>query len=268
MAVSNINFVLSALEQDFSSLLATIEQATPGTLLVDATAVQNVTRSRVRSTFKFQTDSDDLNDLSGADVKYYVRSSTDLGLDASSTYMGLDASWNPMSDTVVQTGMVATTGSNGASLNDMSPSADYLRHLADVLFGTHFGVDLFTNETAIIDNIIAESQGEVQGHFIAAASMTNADNTSINLTRELIKQIFDTYPQRFQDVSATYLEQSVPIETGDSISFRIIVRADGDQALVTGITNIRDAVLDVNISPPLTKLDRVYGIKFLVVADS
>jgi hypothetical protein len=259
-----ISFVLNALNQDVTSILATIEKVAPDTLKYDATSVIEVTYSDVRSTFKFQTDSDDLTDISGTDIKYYVHS----------THMGLDPSWNPMSDSVVQVksgndnwGRVATTGSNGETLADLSPSADYERHLADILFGTHFGVDLFTNETAIKDHLISESDGTVQTALTAAASMTISDNTDANLCRALMMQILENIPERFQDLSATFVEQSVPIQVGDSISYRIIVRAAADQEALTGVTNTRDEGQSLDITPTLKKLDKVYRIKFLVVAD-
>ena len=259
-----VSFVLSALNQDITSVLATIESMEPEPLSYDATSIKRVKLSDVLATFKFQTDSADLTDLSAADVKYYVHS----------THMGLDASWNPMVDSVVAIkdgadtwGRIASSGSDGVLFTDLSPSADYLRHLAEVLFGTHFGVDLFTNETSIKDFLISSTSGLIQNALNAAASMTISDTTDANLCRALMMQILANNSQRFQDVSATDLEQSVPIQVNDSISFRVVVRAAETQADITGASNAR-LVSEQLSGLTLNKLDKVYKIKLLVVADA
>ena len=262
-----INFVLSGLDQSVTSLLAAIEKVTPATIKYDATAIQNVTLTNILNTFKFQTDSEDLSDLAATDINYYV----------DATHMGLASSWNPMSSIVVEVldtgdnwGRVATYGSDGTTqLSDLSPSADYERHLAEKLFGTHFGVDLFTNEASIKSTLISDVSGSVQTVLNAAATKTNSDTTDANLCRELMMQIFNENKERFADISNTDGIQSLPIEVNDTISFRIVVKAASGQEDVTGLTDItRVSGEAINFDDEdLTTLDKVYRIKFVVVAD-
>jgi hypothetical protein len=258
------DFVLSGLNENITSIAATIEKTQPQTIVCDAIANYNVSLSKILSTFTFQTDSFDLNDISSADIQYYVNSSDMSG--------ALPTGWNPMVDTTVQIkssgetwGRAGTTDSDGNVYANLSPSADYQRHLAWILFGTHFGVDLFSNETTIMNHLISSSQGNVQTALNNASQMTNNNTSDTNLCRELMKQMFYTNASRFQNVSNTSSIQSLPFTSGDSISYRIIVSADANQADVTGVSNIRVSPEILTGLPDLKRLDKVYKIKFAIV---
>ena len=119
-----------------TSDLATIYGEQPAALTGDATVDVDVSTTLMQEIFQFQTDSTDIDDISLNDIKYkvvYTPSNPILpfGID-------IDTSSN------VASGAIA--GSAGLNQN---LTYDYLRHLADELFGTHLGVDLFNNEEAV-----------------------------------------------------------------------------------------------------------------------
>lgn len=263
MSASVSEFVLNALNQDITSALATIEGQSTVTFKYDAVASCNVALADALATFKFQSDSADLTNADASDVHYYVK--------AAGSYMGLGGSWNPMSGTVVEVksgsetwGRAGTTNSDGVTYANLHPDGDYERHLAWVLFSTHFGVDLFTNEPEVVAALDAASAGQIQAAFDAAASMTNATATDANLCRALMRQMIERNVERFQSLVNTGGEQSLPLIAGDSISFRIIVRADAGQAAVTGASNTRLAG-EVLSDLTLNRLDKVYKIQLNIV---
>jgi len=258
------HFVLSGLNDTITSIAATIEETSPVTIGCDAIANYNIDLSNIKSTFTFQTDSFDLTDISSSDIQYYVNSSNMNG--------GLPTGWNPMVDTIVQIkangetwGRAGTTDSDGNVYANLSPSADYQRHLAYVLFGTHFGVDLFSNETTIMEYLIDAGVDKVQTALNNASQMTNLDTTDSNLCRELMKQMFYSNASRFQNVSNTSSPQSLPFIAGDSLSYRIIVQAAAGQAALTGASNARLDPSEIISGLNLNRLDKVYKIKFTVV---
>ena len=262
--MSTSEFVLNALNQDITSALANIVGEPTVTFEYDAVASCDVALADALATFKFQTDSFDLNNSDASDVQYYVK--------AAGSYMGLGGSWNPMSGTEVEVkvgtsetwGRAGTTNQVGAVYANLHPDGDYQRHLAWVLFGTHFGVDLFTNEAEVVSALDASSAGQIQASFDAAASMTNATATDANLCRALMLQMIEHNKERFQSLVDSSGEQSLPLIAGDSISFRIIVRAAAAQAAITGASNVRLAG-EVLSDLTLDRLDKVYKIKLNIV---
>jgi hypothetical protein len=257
-------FVLSALNKEITSALATISGAPAEMFEYDAVAEHNVSISNVRDTFQFQSDSTDFTDASAADVKYYVEAGGD--------YMGLTSAWNPVSSAVVAAaggtwGAAGTTGPSGAALSNMELDHDYVRNLALRLFGTHFGVDLFTNEEQLISALDTSGVEYLKGPMDAAASKTNADTTEANLCRVLMRQMIDMDVERFRDLQNVGTKQPLPFVVGDSISFRICIKADATQASSTTGANVTRAAGEVlSDYAGLNKLDKVYKVKLNVVA--
>jgi len=257
-------FVLAALNTEITSSLATISGVPADMFEYDAIAEHNVSVAAVRDTFQFQSDSDDFTDASAADVKYYVESA--------GNYMGLTAAWNPVSSAVVAAaggtwGAAGTTGPSGSALANMELDHDYVRNLALRLFGTHFGVDLFTNEEQLITDLDAAGVEYLKAPMDAAASKTNADASEANLCRVLMRQMIDMDVQRFRDLQNVGTKQPLPIVVGDSISFRICIKADATQASSTTGANVTRAAGEVlSDYAGLNKLDKVYKVKLNVVA--
>jgi hypothetical protein len=256
-------FVLSALNKEITSSLATITGEPADMFEYDAVAEANVNLADVRDTFQFQSDSTDFTDASADDVKYYVESA--------GNYMGLSSSWNPISSAIVAAaggtwGAAGTTGPSGAALSNMELDHDYVRNLALRLFGTHFGVDLFTNEEQLISALDASGVEYLKAPMDAAASKTNADTSEANLTRVLMRQMIDMDVERFRDLQNVGTKQPLPFVVGDSISFRVCIKADATQASSTTGANVTRAAGEVlSDYAGLNKLDKVYKIKLNVV---
>jgi len=256
-------FVLSALNAEITSSLATITGDAAQTFQYDAIAEHDVNLADVRDTFQFQSDSNDFTDANATDVKYYVESA--------GNYMGLSSSWNPVSSSVVAAvggtwGAAGTTGPSGSALTNRELDHDYVRNLALRLFGTHFGVDLFTNEEQLITDLDAAGVDYLKAPMDAAASMTNADASDNNLCRVLMRQMIDMDVQRFRDLQNVGEKQPLPFVAGDSISFRICVKAAANQAsTTTGASVTRAAGEVLSDYAGLNKLDKVYKVKLNIV---
>lgn len=260
--MSGPEFVLSALNTEITSSLATITGVPADMFDYDAVAEHNVNVADVRDTFQFQTDSNDFTDLAAADVKYYVESGGD--------YMGLTSSWNPVSSAVVAAaggtwGAAGTTGPTGSALSNMELDHDYVRHLAKGLFGTHFGVDLFTNEAQLITDLDTAGVAYLQAPMNVAASMTNADASDNNLTRVLMLQMISADKDRFKNLQDVGTKQPLPFAAGDSISFRICIKAAANQEDITNASITRAAGEVLSDYAGLNKLDKVYKVKLNLV---
>jgi hypothetical protein len=96
-----------------------------------ASAEYYVSVDAMRNAFYFQTDSRDVSDLSGDDLKYYVNWPGYVVLNPCHAYVSSQA--------------IASTDANGAIPdNRQLVKHDFIRHVAKDLFNTHLGVDLFS----------------------------------------------------------------------------------------------------------------------------
>jgi hypothetical protein len=229
------------LNESITALGATIPSFTT-TMTADATVeITASAASAFRETFYFQTDSDIATDGTD-DVKYYVDTSK---WPASAT------------DLNAATGTIGTA--NGAFKDGENISESFLRHTANTLFGTHLGVDLFNNETtvkndldsqmlnlsttintAISDVAIGGSDADLQtGGYNSGSYLDDNVTDTKNISRELVNQLLNNSASR-ERFNATNLSTyahpagvaglySVPLITGDSISFKVTVNPAADQ---------------------------------------
>jgi len=201
--MTTVPFNVTALDTSVAtSRSAQMQNSPPQLPSTDATAVFYVKLSDMSSVFKFQTDATDLNDLSSSDVKYYVFKknwSHQLKLNFSHAMMNKNESNGALT--------------NGGGAGTFTPSKslikhDFLRYIALTLFNTINGVDLFANETEMLENLAY--QGEVTRIGIESVLdtisttsaditmnvdtfgnryLTDFDNTITNISRELFNQI-------------------------------------------------------------------------------
>jgi hypothetical protein len=110
----------------------------------DAVAQCNVPLETIRSMFVFQTDHFDINDICEDDVRFYIDSANIPNAAA----IGLPTA-------IVGNGKVSSLNAAGTALSpsDLVIGKDYIRHLANRLFNTPFGVDLFINEEALVTSV-------------------------------------------------------------------------------------------------------------------
>ena len=280
MSEGAVNFILTHFNTDISmSVLATLDSGVvPDALETDATAILEISQADIQNVFTFQSDSFDVNDLSATDIKYFVN------------YVA--APWPPALSLNPALAMMDHANSSGGFLVDNTNilankklvKHDFLRYLADELFNTPYGVDLFNNETELLDDLRTQGQnswlnsmkqkmldldstngtagsddtlGLVVDAYTGLKCTTDNYTSNQNIARELFRQILGANQQaRFANLTIdnTTKQAPIPILTGDSISFRFSVTPAPDQHLLTGLASA--------IEP------RVYRIKLNVVADA
>ena len=179
-----------------------------------------------------------------------------------------------------------------ASAPNMNPDSnltnylpqDYLRYLAKCLFNTTRGVDLFANETEVLQSvntrcrvglnqILQNLSSNIDGPIIRdvddyiildplnPVEVAGSQKVTGNPSKKIMKQIMKNDPARFLDISSNYAVTGepywykVPIEVGDNLYFPVTIKAPTDQQKLT--------------QPDSTTLieDRTYLIRCVVVAD-
>jgi hypothetical protein len=156
-------------------------------------------------------------------------------------------------------GAIATANGSGVLSSDkMLVAHDFVRYLAEKLFGTHYGVDLFNNEVNLLKDLRTICDDSSSGHTwydivskITAVGtsgtnanivgtdgskyMTNADITTSNLCRELLQQLIGSALPRFSSVLPTDGAQPLPFEADDSISFKLTIAPAPGQENLTNV---------------------------------
>lgn len=285
--MSSQNFVLS----DFASLVemnysATIDDSfTPASALdVSAVAVLTVDVNKMKAAFKYQSDAVDVINNTVTDVRYIVDISDLSGAS------GLTNAANAMfvHDLAPLTNANVPSASTGGALyapDKMMVAHDFVRHLAKQLFGTHFGVDLFSNESELLSNIRTRCDNSSTGVMgvimnklkdisLASAVTTDAklytqldgngnlaykyktddDDSEHNIGRIFFRQLLNADPERiFSAFNAadTSNPQSIPFIDGDSFSFKLTIKpAPGQGSIVSPIkadTDIKEKSYEIKI---------------------
>ena len=226
----------------------------------DAVAKCDIPLNYLRDMFAFQTDHFDVNDLNPQDVRFYVDSSqipTSANLNLNSAVVGNGA-------------VISVNALNQAlASGDMVIGKDYVKHLADVLFNTPFGVDLFINETDLVNSVNsglasiwdscasdllnvstagthAELQGSAAHKYLLANSQAEDDNNSskYNICRELYRMLISRVPTRFTNLPSIQVSEAqhtavdpdannlynLPLIVGDQILMRVVFKPCEDQS--------------------------------------
>lgn len=245
-----IDMSLPGLNQTFSlSTFATLDASSINLDSTDATAVFYVRLSDMTDLFQYQTDSADINNVDASDIKYYVlhrKLPTGLQLNPSHAMMDKNES----------AGMLGL--GEGFSSDKSLVKHDFIRYIAQRLFNTYHGVDLFQNETELQENITY--LGETVRHNInnilsgistTSASeamsydasgnkyLTNDSSGNTNLCREIMRQIAASEPSRFYNNGEnTAGLKSVPLHENDSINFKLTITAASGQNTLTSVSVI------------------------------
>lgn len=252
--VQPIDFVLSTLD-------TTITLEVSGSLLAQevavleasACAVFDVSRGLMREIFKFRTDASDVNpDSDGTDIQYSIDYASWPNTNiAHASLHSTDLTGISQSATNITAGQpnALATGEIGGGFdrNRSMVKHDFIRYLAQKLFNTYLGTDLFNNEQELKDEIVRLG-GTVLDSVVAdlttAHNMTNATTTSDNIGREILKQIAHADPDRLRTgldhgIQETADFQSIPFANGDTLIFNVTINpAAGQHAL----TNLADEI--------------------------
>jgi hypothetical protein len=253
-----VNFTLTGLNQTFTlGVSGELAGEAPVALDVSCIAVYNVKLSDMQAVFKFQSDSFDVNDVDASDIKYYVYMSN----------WPAELKLNPVhAGSLSASPILATGGSVTAEKNLVKH--DFVRYLAEQLFNTPHGVDLFSNEEALLSDLVSKgvtARQAIDASLNAVNQANAAHGTSpnkystndltgaANFSRELMRQVANAAPARFAGISNVSTVQSVPLEENDTISFKVSISPAANQHNLTS----RPAAFDT----------RVYQIKLVLKAD-
>ena len=238
----------------------------------DATAVFYVKLSDMRAVFKFQSPDLDpsLNEAifdSSSNIRYYVfRRSWPTSLKINPSHS--------MMDRAESDGLLSGAGgiANDTYATDKSlVKHDFTRYIALQLFNTVRGVDLFQNESDILENIAY--YGEVarvgiQSVLDTVSSMsaditmnidssgnkysTNTNDSITNISRELMRQIATSAPSRLTDsdviaAASTGSIQSVPLIENDTLNIKVTVDAAPNQHDLTNVGAIPSRTYNIKL---------------------
>jgi hypothetical protein len=255
-----VNFVLEGLNQVFTlDVSGALAGEAPVALDVSCVSVYNVKLSDMRNVFKFQTDSFDVNNVDASDIKYYVYMSN----------WPANLKLNPVhAGSLSSSPILATGGSIVAEKNLVKH--DFVRYLAEQLFNTPHGVDLFSNEDALLSDLVSKGTAARQAidASLNAVNQANAANgtapnkystnalspAAANFSRVLMRQIANEAASRFAtEISNSSDTQSVPLMENDTISFKVSISPAANQHDLTG--------------RPSAFKTRVYEVKLVLKAD-
>ena len=239
----------------------------------DAVAQCNVPLETIRSmfVFVFQTDHVDINDICEDDVRFYIDSANIPNAAA----IGLPTA-------IVGNGKVSSLNAAGTALSpsDLVIGKDYIRHLANILFNTPFGVDLFINE----EDLVTSVNNALNKIWVSCAEdLQDISNTgqnenlqgvgnykylsrtdcccTCNFGSELYEMLVSREPSRFIDlltlqvgaVQAARVDPDarnlykLPLKVGDQILIRVGLKPDPLQDSFQGSTKDLEIRADLRV---------------------
>jgi hypothetical protein len=274
-----VNITLNGLEATVTlDLSGQLYTADSGFLDVSCNSSFEVSLTEMKNVFKFQTDAENIIDATAEQIRYYV--------DAAKWGSEIAAGNNPanaqIDETIgASTAPIATGGVKQANYpdNKMYVCHDFIRFLAQKLFNTHEGVDLFVNElevlnsirTSVYDTVWSFSTGSVIKNALQAVDMTapsdptsallnqDQDNkyfttsedsdSSGNICRVIAEHLMLHVPERFAsiDTQAGDAMQSLPLEENDTLDFKITIKPAAGQHDLTGVDPIEGRSYKVSL---------------------
>ena len=242
-------FYLAPLNVDATSSLAALSGSPSGTFSGDAIANVDITLSTFRSLFQFQTDSTEISNDVADDVKFrvvYESSDAPLGMD-------------------INTYAEVVDGAIDANAVNNNITYDYTRYLAQNLFNTHLGVDLFSNEAELRSGLNDSFKTNFNDVLLAlAASGSTNQNDTTSPSRIIFNQLIANRPERFNDIYNNEAEvvdgqhwYYMPGEVGDKFFFLVNVASYEDQQKLTDSTSttqipVRSYLISATIVPQPT----------------
>jgi hypothetical protein len=263
---SNVEFILNEFNKDVTlDLSGEFDTGVETIASYDTECEVQISLSKWSSCFKIQSDSVDINDVENQDITYFVYNASDAAgmkgtgkSNNASLAGGADLKdGNPAMS-------VVSGGPNGpihsaATNNELE--YDFVRNIANDLFNTHHGVDLFKNETPLRRSVeVACDVGtgnlldKLQAVLAASASVYSAGSKVMNdsaggspnnnLTYILLKQMFSKQASRFSGYAVSHdvaTPSELPWQAGDKICYVLTVKAAPDQhKLVRTTTDVAD----------------------------
>lgn len=222
----------------------------------DAVAKCDVPVNSFKEMFVIQSDGIDIDDVSNNDIRFYVDNTK------------IPTITNvPLGTAVVNNGAMTLVNALGQTITglDQVIAKDYVRHLANLLFNTPYGADLFINESDLVSSVntglgqiwtscvtdltdisIVGTHAKLQGNtghkYLLRGSAeddTTYDNT-YNICRELFRMLLSRAPARFTDPATDLSGNRVPSAqaalidpNADNLSYLPLLA--GDQILMRAV---------------------------------
>jgi hypothetical protein len=271
---------------DLSGQLYTADS---GELDVSCNALLEVSLDEMKNVFKYQTDAENILQADQEQIRYYV--------DAGKWGTEIATGNNPANAQLVETPVdplqnpIATGGNKQASYpdNKMYVCHDFIRFLAQKLFNTHEGVDLFVNQKELLLNIRdnvhnaswswTSSPDSAIKQALEAVDMTsptdpqsallNQDgankyfttsedsDSSGNICRVIAEQLMLEAASRFQSIAPSDAMQSLPFEEDDTLDFKIIIKPAAGQHELTSVDPIEGRSYKISLvmkASPVTQV--------------
>ena len=262
--MTNVDFRCTALD---SVVQSSIINSTSFTAGPDANSFVSVPVATMKSIFKIKT-----SDTTDGNMKFYVNKTNFLAVDISTASM--------------ETSDIGTMDPS-LSGTDNHFAKDYLRYISKQIFGSIMGVGLFSNNTAVIDNItndfvtqytsvlsdLDSATPRTGTHAFTYSGLTlelvsDSDGTyadsrlanqnSLNIGWTLFQRLVAAQPDRatafLGDQTNAGVFASFPFIVDDTMSIYVTVNANPEQK---SITTLEDSSI----------ADRTYRIRIKVVAD-
>jgi hypothetical protein len=116
---------------------------------------------------------------------------------------------------------------------------DFLRHLAHNLFGTHYGVDLFSNEQQLLIDLCGNVSTTLNTNIKSLLDEVsgNTVDASYNFTERLFYQLIrsDVGRERLNALSMSSGFTSFPFEAGDELQMKVVLYSTETQG---GLVNV------------------------------
>lgn len=244
----SINFVINDFDISVNSSLAEITGKNYMLPSFQESALKDASLNKLKGAFKFKSDSSELSDLIDTDLEYFTLESEDID--------GI-----PFPQAIKD--VFENVFTHYLLADNSNITIDFVKYLANELFGSSKALDLFNNEDELkndFENKSTDIVNAISNNFAGAgtkANTKNANNTPNNLSKKLLDQVIEHQPERLQNLKSEeeidnlgnptgkYIFD-VPLEKNDTIEYLLTIKAAENQEEIVG----RDTQI----------VDRVYKI--------
>jgi len=224
----------------------------------------------VRRAFQFQTDSSNIINSEDEDIKYFIDRDSFWNYDSDYSF-----AINPADSQIntFETSLLEPIMDSSSEPTKNMVCHDFVRFLSKKLFNTPYGVDLFDNESELLDDIRHKStlvwsnidkeltkydvknrqfltsyvaldgtyydvQENSSGEYGPDSWKYYLNDDTENVSKKLLDQISTQNPARLQNIQDTTDIQPIPFLAGDTISLKLTISPANGQHNLTGVVPI------------------------------
>lgn len=216
----------------------------------DAVAEYDIDISMIMNVFQFKSTVVDISNIlikndASENTTYYVNASQ---WDASAIINPFHA-------------RMKTNEIGGDDVNSFAPEKrlvkhDFMRYLAEKIFGYYYGLDFIANEDEVRESLADTGHTLFYGSTMVVINdassqspFTNASTSNVNITRQLITTIVDNSISRLTGLNDGNIN-SVPFQIGDVLRFKVRCSAPDNQHDLTKLVDAipeRTYQIDLNL---------------------